>query len=53
MKETVTDEPYIDIAYYAGKLFYFDDACDRTVYDTWIESTITHVMVIPKPEAPK
>ena len=30
-----------------------EDAYDRTVYDTWIESTITHVMVIPKPEAPK
>lgn len=43
----------VDMAYYAGGLFYYDDACDKTVYDTWPESTITNVQHIPKPEAPK
>ena len=43
----------VDMAYYGGGLFYWDDACDNTKYDTWAESTITHVQVIHKPEAPK
>lgn len=47
------DKLDVDIAYYSGKLFYFDDACDRTVYDVWNESTISHVMLIPKPKVPK
>jgi len=49
----ITVDGNVDMAYYAGGLFYYDDACDKTVYDTWPASTITHVQHIPKPEAPK
>ena len=42
-----------DMSYHSGGLFYFDDACDKTVYDVWDENDITHVMPIPTPEVPK
>lgn len=43
----------VDIAYYSGIYFYYNDDCAKNIYYTYATDTITHVQPIYKPEAYK